>query len=298
MKTWLTLAILPLFLSNCMVVDSGWEQGTYEGDPTSSGIVYGNGVAATEIRSLPAFDKVRVDGSVHVIVKAGSSYSAYVTADANLTDWFRTSVTGNTLGISVAYGMRTSVEPEITIIVPELHGLTQNAGGLIEIEEDGDFPDVRLTSNGSGEIRYGGTAATLTATLNSWGDIVLEGYAALLVADLRGAGSLHGENLLTGDADVASSGSGAMFLDMDYESTLKLSLSGQGRIEWWGSPAKLDYTLLGSGKVIEHRGLPKKAASVKDAAAKVAAPGSAGAQGGLAKRGASAGKPYAIVNGK
>jgi hypothetical protein len=292
MKTWLTLAMLPLFLSNCMVVDGGWEQGAYDGGQTSSGIVYGNGVAATEIRSLPAFDKVRVDGSVHVIVKTGSSYSAYVTADANLTDWFRTSVSGSTLGISVSSGMRASVEPQITIVVPELRGLTQNAGGLIEIEEDGNFPDVRLTSNGSGEIRYGGTAATLTATLNGWGGIVLEGYAALLVADLRGSGSLHGENLLTGDADVASSGSGAMFLDMDYESTLKLSLSGQGRIEWWGAPAKLDYTLMGSGKVIEHRGLPKKAASAKTAT------GSADAKAGLAKRGAQAGKPYEMVNGK
>ncbi|HKP95153.1 MAG TPA: head GIN domain-containing protein [Fibrobacteria bacterium] len=269
MKTWLTLATLPFLLSSCMVVDFQWEQG--------------NGISATEIRSLPSFDRVRLDAPLHVIVKTGPAYSAYVTSDANLTGYFQTDAYGGTLTISMASGIQPTVEPEITLIVPELRSLTHNGGGLVEIQEDGNFPDVALTVNGNGEIRYSGTASRLKASLYGSGRIAMEGYAALLEAELYGSGEIHGENLLSGDADVASSGSGFVFLDLDYESVLNLDLSGPGRVEWWGSPSRLIYNLTGSGKVVEHRGLPKKTAGAKTAAAKQAA---------------GAGKPYDIVTGE
>jgi hypothetical protein len=268
MKTLLALATLPFLLSSCMVVDlGGWEQG--------------NGIAATEIRSLPSFSRVRLDAPVHVIVKTGPTYQAYVTSDANLTAAFETDAFAGTLTIGMASGISPSIEPEIVIVMPELSSLTHNGNGLVEIVEDGNFPDVSLTMNGGGEILYSGTASTLKATVNGSGDITMEGYASLLVADLRGDGEIHGENLLSGDADVELSGSGFVFLDLDYQSVLDLTLTGSGTVEWWGAPAKLNYTLLGTGKVVEHRGLPKKSA-----AAKVSATAPAGA---MAKSAAGAG---------
>ncbi|MDB5104773.1 MAG: hypothetical protein JWP91_2462 [Fibrobacteres bacterium] len=266
MKPWLTLAILPLLLSSCMVVDLQWEQG--------------NGIAATEIRSLPSFDRIRLEAPVHVIVKAGPAYSAYVSSDANLTGYFQTDTFGGTLTIGLSSEIQPSIEPEITIIVPNLHSLTHNGNGLVEIQEDGDFPDVSLTLNGGGEIRYSGTASRLKATLNGTGSIVMEGYTALLEADLRGDGEIHGENLLSGDADVELSGSGFVFLDLDYQSALNLALTGSGRVEWWGAPSKLNYTLTGTGKVVEHRGLPKKSAAAKTSA-------TVGQPAGSAKSGAA-----------
>lgn len=286
MKTWLTLATLPLLLSSCMVVDFQWEQG--------------NGVAATEIRTLPSFDRVRLEAPVHVIVKTGPAYSAYVTSDANLTGYFQTDAYGGTLTIGMSSGIQPTVEPEITLIVPELRGLTHNGNGLVEIQEDGNFPEVTLTLNGGGEIRYSGTASRLTANLNGSGSIVMEGYASLLEADLRGNGAIHGENLLSGDADVNLSGSGEVYLDLDYQSVFNLDLTGSGRVEWWGAPSKLNYNLTGEGKVVEHRGLPKKTAGAKTSAnpGTAGAAGTAGAQAGAAKQGVNAGKAYETVTGE
>ncbi len=255
MKTSLTLTTLTtltFLLSSCMVVDLQWEQG--------------NGVAATETRSLPAFERVDLECPVHVIIKTGPSYSAYVTSDANLTGYFQTDAFAGTLTIGMASGIQPSVEPEITIVMPELRGLTHNGNGLVEIREDGNFPTVDLTLNGSGKIFYSGTAATLSAAVNGSGAIEMEGYASLLRAEVRGNGELHGENLLTGDADVALSGSGLALLDLDYQSVLNLDLTGSGQVEWWGSPSQLNYHLAGEGKVVEHRGLPKKTAGAKTAA--------------------------------
>lgn len=278
MKTLLTLASLPFLLSSCMVVDLQWEQG--------------NGVAATEIRSLSSFSRVRMDAPAHVVVKTGPSYAAYVTSDANLTGFIQTDAFAGTLTISMSSGILPTIDPEITIIVPDLKSLTHYGDGLVEIEEDGNFPDVDLTLNGSGDIRYYGTASRLRAVSNGSGNIVLEGYAAELEAELRGSGNIRGENMLAGDADVRSTGWGSAFLDLDYESVLTLDLSGPGRVEWWGAPERLVYNLTGSGKVVEHRGLPKKTAQ-----AKTSAPAGS-AKAGAAKQAAGEAGPYEIIAGK
>lgn len=251
MKTWLTLATLPFFLSSCMVMEV---QDTR-----------GNGISATEARVLPAFSRVRLNAPVHLIVKPGPSYKAYVTADDNLTGYFTTETWDGTLTIGLPYAIDPSIEPEITVIVPGLRSLEHNGSGTVEVEEDGDFPDLDLTLNGSGEIRFSGTAGALRATVNGAGVIDMEGFAASLAATLRGEGAIHAENLLTEAADVELSGSGYVFLDLDYQSTLSLALTGSGNVEWWGSPSRLDYHLSGTGKVIEHRGLPKRSAAAKRA---------------------------------
>jgi hypothetical protein len=226
----------------------------------------GNGMAATEARTLPAFDRVRLDAPVHVIVKSGPSYAAYVTTDGNLTGYLTTDAWNGTLTIGLPYSIVPTVEPQITVVVPGLHSLVHNGSGTVEVQEGGDFPDLDLTLNGSGEIKFSGTATRLRAAVNGSGVIDLEGFAASLTADLGGEGAIHAENLLTEDAQVSLGGTGYVFLDLDYNSTLDLDLSGSGRVEWWGSPAKLDYHISGEGKVVEHRGLPKRSAAGKRAA--------------------------------
>jgi len=270
MKAWLILATLPLLLSGCMVMDVQDAQG--------------NGLAVTETRSLPAFDRVRLDAPVHVTVKSGDAYAAYVTTDGNLTGYLTTDSWNGTLTIGLPSSISPTVEPQITVVVPGLRSLVHNGSGTVEILEGGDFPDLDLTLNGSGEILFSGTATNLHATLNGSGTIDVEGFAASLTADLTGEGAIHAENLLVEDASVNLSGSGYAFLDLDYQSTLDLALTGSGRVEWWGSPAQLNYHLSGEGKVVEHRGLPKRSAAGKRA---VQGSGIEGGAQAAAKTGAS-----------
>lgn len=246
-----TVATLPFFFSSC-VVSLDWQ--------------VGNGVAVTETRHLPAFTRVQLESPITVTIKTGSSYQAYVTGDANLVAYFETEAFGGTLTISQAYAVDPVVEPEIVIIVPDLRSVVHNGLGLVDIIEDGNFPDLSLTLNGGGEIRFSGTAATLKAVNNGYGRIYAEGYAAYLRAGMHGTGEISAEYLLAGDADVDLGGSGNVYLDLDYGSELKVDLTGSGRVEWWGAPSSLKYNLVGTGKVIEHRGLPKKTAGSRGAA--------------------------------
>lgn len=270
----LTLATLPFLTTSCMVLDLHYEEG--------------NGVSATEIRSLPAFSRVRLDAPVHVTIKSGSDYAAYITSDENLTGYFETDAFAGTLTVGMSTGIAPLIEPEITIVVPDLREVVHNGDGTLEIQEDGNFPDVTLTLNAGGEIFYSGTASRLRAVVNGSGDITMEGYTALLEAELRGNGEIHGENMLSGDADVELSGSGYVFLDMDYQSTLNLDLSGSGNVEWWGAPSRINYNLTGTGKVIEHRGLPKKSAAAKASAGLAKASGGSAAEGSTAAAATSA----------
>jgi hypothetical protein len=74
---------------------------------------------------------------------------------------------------------------------------------------------------------------------------------------------------------------------MDYQSTLNLDLSGSGHVEWWGSPSRLNYNLTGSGKVVEHPGLPKKSAAAKASAGLAKASGGTVTEGAAAPAGAA-----------
>lgn len=283
MKPVLALtALLPFFLTSC-VVNLDWQTG--------------NGVAVTETRTLSAFTRIELESPIQVTIKTGNTYAAYVTGDENLISYFETSTFAGVLTISQDYAIDPVIEPHITVIVPDLRAVVHNGMGLIEIEEDGDFPNLSLTLNGGGEIRFSGTASKLTADLNGSGRIYAEGYASLLEANLRGQGEISAENLLVGDADVDLSGSGNIYLDLDYGSDLDLVLSGSGRVEWWGAPARLSYNLSGTGKVVEHRGLPKKTAGAKVAAPDGMVPGTALAKAGTST-GATAGQPYEIVKKK
>jgi hypothetical protein len=269
----LALISLPLLLTNCMVVDFASQQG--------------NGIAVTEARSLSSFTRVDLECPIHVVIKSGPQYAAYVTSDDNLSGYIQTDAFGGVLTIGLAGQIEPVVVPEVIIVVPDIREVIHNGDGLVELEEGGDFPDLTLQLNGGGEIRFSGTASTLRTELNGTGKITVDGFAALLKADLRGNGAIFAQNLLVEDADVALSGSGNVYLDMDYESTLNLALTGSGNVEWWGAPQTLNYTLTGVGKVVEHKGLPKKAAAMMGSA-----------KAGAAKSSADAGKPYEIIAAK
>jgi hypothetical protein len=234
------------FLTGC-VINLDWQTG--------------NGVAVTETRHLPAFSRIEMDAPVRVTVKSGDSYAAYVTGDENLVAYLETEAFGGTLTISQSYLVDPVVEPRITVIVPDLRALEHNGMGVVEILEDGEFGNLALTLNGGGEILFSGTATNLKATINGSGRIYAEGYADHLQAVMRGHGEISAEYLLAGGAEVDLSGSGNVYLDLDYGSELFVNLSGSGKGEWWGAPAKVDYRLSGTGKVLEHRGLPKKTAN-------------------------------------
>jgi Putative auto-transporter adhesin, head GIN domain len=249
----LGLAILPLFLTQCMVLE-------YDSR-------LGNGISTLEVRRLNTFSRVDLDCPLHVTLKSGSEYAAYVTSDGNLSHAIETNTFAGVLTISLSGEIEPVITPEIVIVVPNINSVIHNGNGLIEILEGGDFPNLDLQLNGSGEIRFAGTASHLNVELNGSGQMFLEGFAADIKVDLRGNGDVHAENLLTEAAEVNLSGSGNIYLDLDYESSLDLVLTGSGKVEWWGAPEHIKYTLTGSGKVVEHRGLPKKAASAKKSAA-------------------------------
>ncbi len=247
MKSLIPLLFLFLLITNCMVVDLGSSRG--------------DGIAVTEIRPLSSFSRVDLECAVHLTIKSGPEYAAYVTSDGNLSGYFHTDAFGGVLTVGLTGAIDPVVTPEIVIMVPDIQTVIHNGNGTVEILEGGHFPNLKLQLNGGGDIHFSGTATHLQAQLNGAGKIILDGFAALLTVDLRGSGEVSAENLLVEDADVELSGSGNIYLDLDYESNLNLVLSGSGNVEWWGAPKGLYYNLIGSGKIIEHRGLPKKSAN-------------------------------------
>ncbi len=259
MKHILALIALPFFLTSCTVVDYG-PNGDYGSTGNAGYARQGDGFSITEKRVLNSYTRVVVEAPFHVTIKNGSGYAIYLTMDDNLTDAIRTEAFAGTLTISLSTAIAPTITPDIVVVMPDIRQLTNNGEAAVDVHEDGNFPDLTLVLNGNGSIDFSGTAAKLSAQLNGSGRIGLDGFAAYLNANLRGSGQILGADLLAEDADVNLSGQGNVDLDLDYGSTLNLSLSGAGNVEWWGTPETLNYSLTGSGRVIEHHGLPKRSA--------------------------------------
>ncbi len=251
-----TILPLALFLCQCMVVD------------VESPV--GSGIEVHETRFLASFRNINVNAKIPVTIQKGAEYSATLIADNNLTQYMHTSVWGNDLNIEIDYGLQTRIAPSLLITTPDLNSVIQNSSGTVEFSRTPHFEDLSLEINGNGSIYFSGSVDHLQTNLIGSGYLSVEGETDFLTGELNGNGEIHAENLLAQDADIIMRGGGLFGLDLDHHSTLKLNMDGPGKLEWWGNPEHLKYTIQGEGKIVEHRGLPKKTANaIKNLAAKI-----------------------------
>ena len=202
------------------------ERGALDG---TSGIA-GSGIAATQTRHVPAFERVDLAGPNTLRVRVGREQSVAVRADDNLLGAISTHVQAGVLVVDATDSFSTEAPMSVDVGVPSLEAVTLSGIGRIEVEGvRAERLTVRLS--GSGVVRVTGTVRRLDVRIEGSGDAQLSGVAA---------------------DHVRASVAGAGVIAVDAQRSLDASIQGVGEIVYSGNPARVTTSVSGTGSV--HRG--------------------------------------------
>ena len=195
--------------------------------------IHGSGIAATELRDVPPFQRVRVQGQGNLLVRVGGNRAVHIETDDNLLPYVLTDVDGDTLTVKMKDGQSYSFRRGLHIVIdiPAITGVAL-AGAF-----DADLHGVRgqafeASIAGSCDIRADGEVDTVAASISGSGDID--------ISELR---ARNASVRIAGDGDV----------EVNVTGRLDVSISGSGDVLYAGDPDFGDVDISGSGEVRRRR---------------------------------------------
>lgn len=203
------IAVIALFVSGC------WWPG-----------IRGNGHIVTDQRKVTEFSDVKADGAFEIEWHSGAP-SLSITADDNLLKYLENRVDGTTLRLHTAEQLRPTRRIKVLVTSPTLTGLS--FAGAVR------FNATQL----SGAKFYLETAGACKITLG--------GNVDELLAEMSGASKLMANGLHTKNADISTSG--ASKAETYATEVLRVSISGAGKVTYYGHPKKVERHVSGAGSI-------------------------------------------------
>lgn len=190
--------------------------------------INGSGEIRSEERIASApFSRVRVKGSMNVLIKQGDSTRIIVRDYSNIIPYIETIVSGNTLIIDYNGAWIRHSEAEITITVPKLIGIEINGSSDVATLGAFKFDNLDMKVSGSGNFNVVGSAKFVNV-------------------DISGSGEINAFDMPCDTALIRVSGSG--FLRMTVNKLLDATISGSGDVLYKGNPT-IQTRITGSGRV-------------------------------------------------
>lgn len=236
----------------------------------------GNGVSATDVRDVGAFDAVVNTTELDVAITDGPTSAAAVICDENLLEDVVLEVNDGELSVEIGEKEDRWIQlaPEtdcgVELVVPSLTALTATGSGGVRVESEVGFAlaDIELTGSGDVEVDAPLWPEHLEASATGSGDLHLSQVEAVEAGfSLTGSGDLKVDQGAIDRLDVSATGSGDSKLeglesrsahvsltgsgDAEVRATeaIEASLTGSGDLTVWGAPAERDVASTGSGDV-------------------------------------------------
>lgn len=239
--TSIAFMLLLTFITSSCYID-------LDDDPGFGPVVKGSGHVVIEERSLPAFDRVIVEGSTNVIISQGEEQSVQIEADDYIIPIIETHVRGNELKIDPKRRYRTNQEVNVYITIPIISSLQISGSGNIygETSVTGDL--LELNVSGSGNIDLEMDYTRLASEINGSGNILLFGEVDDQEVYISGSGDYHTKELLSNDCYIKISGSGLG--EINVSDRLDAEIRGSGDVIYYGNP-QVSSSIRGSGNLIK-----------------------------------------------
>jgi len=210
--------------------------------------IHGNGIAASQGRTVSAFDKVRSAGDFEIHITKGDDSEVVIYAEENIIPYIETSVSENTLLVDIPgwHNVKHQLPIQVFITIPTLAGVKQSGSGNITTDHfTGD--KLELFISGSGSISTSVVADLVDASISGSGWIKISGDADQSNLSISGSGNIDSYNLLVNDCNANISGSGNM--QVNAIKSIVARISGSGNIYYVGNPT-VEMNISGSGKLI------------------------------------------------
>jgi hypothetical protein len=207
------------------------------------------GPIITETRSVTVFDKLVVEGDMEIVVTTDSTFAIVIEAGERLMRYVNTEVQGNTLVVSEENNRLINKRTvKVYISVAALEKIELSGSGSVT----GDLlhtPTFTADLEGSGSIDVEVDAIDIIAELRGSGEIEMTGWATNIEIECIGSGEVTSRFTETATAVAYLDGSGDINVFASDE--LTATIFGSGDIYYWGNPADVDYSLDGSGELVE-----------------------------------------------
>lgn len=203
------LAVIALFASGCH-----WPG------------IRGNGHMATDKRPVTEFSDIKGDGAFRIEWHSGPP-SLSITTDENLLRYIDSEVEGKTLRLhSHDHLYPTNY---ITVVITSSTFTGADMSGAVRLTATQiSCPKFYLQTAGAARI-------------------TLDGQADALLADMSGAAKLIAENLHTKTADITTAG--AAKAQVYASEALRVSISGAGKVIYYGHPPHVEKHVSGAGSI-------------------------------------------------
>jgi hypothetical protein len=211
--------------------------------------VKGNGHVIKEDRQVPAFHKLKVEGSMNVYLSQGPAKAAVIEAEDNIAPLIELREEDDRLVVAFKKGVSVSTHKELNVYLttPEIDEASLAGSGDLKL--DGKFntrSDAKFSLSGSGNLKGNINAPAVKASIAGSGNMKLEGETRDVKLSIAGSGDFDGDGLLSENVSVTIAGSG----DADVYASVKLEakIAGSGNIKYKGSP-QISSSVTGSGSI-------------------------------------------------
>jgi Putative auto-transporter adhesin, head GIN domain/Prokaryotic membrane lipoprotein lipid attachment site len=192
----------------------------------NTGGLRGNGNVVTEQRNVAPFSNVKVEGAFQVEWRNGPP-SASIATDENLMQYIEIQSTGNTLHVRTQRSVRPTHSIKLMLASASL--------------ESASF------SGASQFIAHQLNAARFAFETAGASKVTLDGSVGELTASMTGASDLRAESLQTKGAELSLTG--ASDARVTVSDSLKVSITGAGKVEYGGNPAVVERHITGAGTI-------------------------------------------------
>jgi hypothetical protein len=208
-----------VFLAACVVLAAGCR---WVG-------IRGNGHIKTDQRTISSFANIDASGAFQIEWKSGAPVLS-ITTDENLLPYIDNQVSGETLHLHTREQIWPTHGIKVVISSPTRTGAKISGA-------------VKLTAN-----QLSGPRFALEST--SAAEVKLDGNIDELLATMTGASELHADGLQTKTTEISTTG--AADAEIAVSETLKVAITGAGKVSYSGSPKTIEKHISGAGS-IRHR---------------------------------------------
>ena len=191
--------------------------------------IRGNGHIKTDERTISAFTNIDASGAFQIEWKSGA-LALSITTDENLLAYIDNQISGDALRLRTREQIWPTHGIKVVISSPTRTG-AKISGAVKLTANQLSGPRFALESTGAAEVK-------------------LDGNIDELLADMTGASELHAGGLQTKTTEISTTG--AADAEIAVNETLKVAITGAGKVSYSGNPKTIEKHISGAGS-IRHR---------------------------------------------
>jgi hypothetical protein len=191
--------------------------------------IQGNGHITTEERTIGAFATIDASGAFTIEWQNGAP-ALRITTDENLLPYINNHISGDTLHLHTREHIWPTHTIKVVISSPTRTG-ARISGAVWLTAKRLNGPKFAFEARGASQV-------------------TLDGSVDNLLADMTGASELNASGLQTKNAEISTTG--AADGEIAVSDTLKVAITGAGKVTYSGNPKTIEKHITGAGS-IRHR---------------------------------------------